>query len=173
MFSLGIATAQNVDKAIYWYRKAADQGNDLGQFNLGILYYEGKGVSQDYGKAFHWINKAAKQGFSKACGQLGTMYIFGEGVAVSLDKAYQYSLQAAKGGDSLGFYNIGQFYGQGVFLEQNDIQAYAHYSISVNMEDPLVVAKKRFSELKARMTSAQIQAAEQEIPKLRQKYGLQ
>jgi hypothetical protein len=35
------------------------------------------------------------------------------------------------------------------------------------------MAQKYLTAIKARMTPAQIQAAEQEIPKLRQKYGLQ
>jgi TPR repeat protein len=31
-----------------WYRRAADHGLAGAQFNLGIMYAEGQGVSQDY-----------------------------------------------------------------------------------------------------------------------------
>jgi TPR repeat protein len=34
-----------------WYRKAADQGRANAQFNLALLYQNGKGVPRDYGAA--------------------------------------------------------------------------------------------------------------------------
>ena len=30
-----------------WYRKAAEQGDAVAQYNLGVLYHEGHGVAQD------------------------------------------------------------------------------------------------------------------------------
>jgi TPR repeat protein len=34
-------------KAVYWYQKAADQGQAQTQFNLGVKYAFGKGVLKD------------------------------------------------------------------------------------------------------------------------------
>ncbi len=42
-----------------WYRKAAEQGNDSAQFNLGVMYTKGRGVPQDYVQAHMWYNLAA------------------------------------------------------------------------------------------------------------------
>ena len=45
-----------------WYRKAAEQGYADAQYNLGILYANGQGVTQDYAEAARWYRKAADQG---------------------------------------------------------------------------------------------------------------
>jgi len=41
-------------KAIKWYRKAANLGYAVAQFNLGVMYDCGKGVPQDFEKAYVW-----------------------------------------------------------------------------------------------------------------------
>ena len=37
----------------------AQQGNTRAQFNLGLMYDEGRGMPQDYGQAYLWFNLAA------------------------------------------------------------------------------------------------------------------
>ena len=56
----------NLQQAIYWYEKAANQGVDISQYELGNLYYEGEGVEKDLQKAMYWYKKAAKQGLHEA-----------------------------------------------------------------------------------------------------------
>ena len=41
------------------FRKAAESGDAVGQFNLGVMYYSGKGVPQDYVTAHMWFNLSA------------------------------------------------------------------------------------------------------------------
>lgn len=57
---------QSYEKAVYWYRKAAEQGNMVAQHNLGNCYYKGEGVTQNYNEAIQWYRKAAEQGDSYA-----------------------------------------------------------------------------------------------------------
>ena len=45
-----------------WYRKAADQGLADGQYNVGVLYENGWGVTKDIDQAKVWYQKAADQG---------------------------------------------------------------------------------------------------------------
>ena len=52
--------------AAEWYRKAADQGSDFGQWNLGSMYEDGKGVAQNDKLALSWYRKAANQGHNQA-----------------------------------------------------------------------------------------------------------
>ncbi|MDC4501121.1 sel1 repeat family protein, partial [Acinetobacter baumannii] len=59
-------TAQDYKIAVEWYQKAATQGNVNAQFNLGILYAKGLGVSKNYEIAKQWIEKAAEQGHENA-----------------------------------------------------------------------------------------------------------
>ena len=45
-----------------WYRLAAEQGVAKAQFDLGVMYYKGRGVPQDFVYAHIWFNVAASQG---------------------------------------------------------------------------------------------------------------
>ena len=38
-------------KAVEWYREAAEQGHAGAQFNLGVCYANGEGMSKDVGQA--------------------------------------------------------------------------------------------------------------------------
>ena len=61
-------------------RRAADQGNADAQFNLGVMYAEGRGVPRDDAEAARWYRCAADQGEAAAQFNLGLMYAKGEGV---------------------------------------------------------------------------------------------
>ena len=52
---------QDYSEAVRWTRKAANQGNALGQTNLGVMYGKGRGVPQDYVQAHIWFNLAASR----------------------------------------------------------------------------------------------------------------
>ena len=67
-------------QAVFWYRKAAEQGYADAQYNLGFCYCEGEGVSQDYTQAVYWLRKAAEQGNADAQFLLEGCYCYGEGV---------------------------------------------------------------------------------------------
>ena len=57
-----------------WYRKAADQGHAMAQYNLGVMYSKGQGVEKDEVEAMKWYRKAADQGLADAQYNLGCMY---------------------------------------------------------------------------------------------------
>jgi len=46
--------------------KKAEAGNANAQYNLGLCYYKGAGVTKDEKEAVNWWTKAAKQGDSRA-----------------------------------------------------------------------------------------------------------
>lgn len=54
MFENGLGVAQDFGQAVYWYRKAAEQGYADGQANLGYMYRNGYGVTQDTVIALAW-----------------------------------------------------------------------------------------------------------------------
>ena len=47
-------------KALYWYEKAAEQGNAWAQFGSGLLYALGEGTAKNASKARYWLQKAAQ-----------------------------------------------------------------------------------------------------------------
>ncbi len=84
--------------ALREWHPLAEQGNAKAQYNLGIMYSEGKGVPQDYAEAVKWYRKAAEQGQAKRCyrkpaeqGQAEAQYnlgvMYGNGLSVSQDYA--------------------------------------------------------------------------------------
>jgi TPR repeat protein len=44
------------------YTNSAEQGVAGAQYNLGVMYYKGQGITQNYKQAFDWYSKAAAQG---------------------------------------------------------------------------------------------------------------
>ena len=50
------------------------------QFNLGVMYLNGRGVPQDDAEAVKWHRLAAEQGYASAQFNLGVMYLNGRGV---------------------------------------------------------------------------------------------
>ena len=79
------------EQAVYWYRKAADQGHAAAQNALGWMYKSGKGVSVDKKQAAYWFRKAAVQGHAVA--QYGLGSIYGEkrlvGAAIAIEDREQ------------------------------------------------------------------------------------
>ena len=52
---------KDLEKAFYWYQKAAENGNKTAQYNLGESYELGNGgVNKDEIKAFEWYRKSAE-----------------------------------------------------------------------------------------------------------------
>ena len=49
-----------------WYRKAAEQGLEEAQYNLGKAYINGEGVEKNPSMAIAWWRKAAVQGYARA-----------------------------------------------------------------------------------------------------------
>mmetsp|Transcript_22163 Transcript_22163/g.76136 ORF Transcript_22163/g.76136 Transcript_22163/m.76136 type:complete len:154 (+) Transcript_22163:65-526(+) len=54
-----------------WFRRAAEQGFPNGQFNLGQLYFHGRGMAQSDDEGVKWFRLAAQQGNPGALFGLG------------------------------------------------------------------------------------------------------
>jgi hypothetical protein len=79
-------------------KRAAEQGDDVAQSELGYAYTTGKGVLKDDVIAANWYRLAAEQENSTAQFHLGNAYENGLGVAKSPEDAiHWYRLSAAQG----------------------------------------------------------------------------
>jgi TPR repeat protein len=56
----GYFNEQDYEQAVYWWKKAAEQGHAQAQNNLGGCYAQGLGVAQDYTQAVYWYTRAAE-----------------------------------------------------------------------------------------------------------------
>lgn len=74
--------AQSDEEATHWYKKGAEQEYALAQFNLGIMFLNGRGVEQNDAEAARWCNKfAADKGLAMAQHHMGTLHAMCRGVA--------------------------------------------------------------------------------------------
>ena len=97
---------KNLPEAAKWYRKAAEQGYPQAQYNLGLLYEDGKGMTRNYHKATQWYQRAAKKGLSEAQNNLAVLYILGKGVAKDRSRAETLFRRAAKQGNRNAIRNL-------------------------------------------------------------------
>jgi len=61
-----MSTFGNPSKAYEWYMKSAKLGNKIGQYNVCLSLYYGKGVSKNKKEARKWCQRAVDQGYKKA-----------------------------------------------------------------------------------------------------------
>jgi hypothetical protein len=98
MYLNGQGVPQDYAQALYWYRKAAEQGDADTQSSLGFMYRVGRGVPQDYAQALYWFRKAAEQGDANGQYSLGFMLKEGQGAPIDYVQAYMwFNLAVASG----------------------------------------------------------------------------
>ncbi len=117
--------------AIRIFRQFADQGYASAQYNLGVMYERGQGVTQDYDAAVRWYRKAAEQGNAKAQTNLGVMYHNGWGVPQDYTEALRWFRKAAAQGHAGAQYNLGQMYRRGQGVKQDYVRAYVWWELAV------------------------------------------
>lgn len=88
------------ETALSAFRPLAEQGHASAQYNLGVMYRNGKGVAQDYREAVRWYRLAAEQGDASAQYNLGVMYANGEGMAQDYITAHVWLNIAAANGNT-------------------------------------------------------------------------
>lgn len=91
---------RDFDKAIHWYKMAAEQGDPVAQYHLGLSYDSGQGVIPDYVEAVRWYRRAAQQGYAIAQHAIGYMYRVGNGVAQDYIRAHMWANIARRNGDN-------------------------------------------------------------------------
>jgi hypothetical protein len=103
-------------KAAELFRGPAEAGDPAAQYNLGVLYEDGKGVTKDFAAAAAWYRKSADQGYAEAQNNLANLYTFGLGVPLDVAEAVTWLTKAAEQGNPGAQFNLGIMYtlGQGV-----------------------------------------------------------
>ena len=115
--------------ALREWQPLAEQGQAVAQYQLGLLYANGKGVTKDDAQARQWYEKSAAQGRADAQVNLGILYDYGRGVPQDFKKAvYWYRLSANQGND-LAQRQLGLLYERGDGVQQDYVEAYMWYSL--------------------------------------------
>ena len=81
-FAKGLSAYTNGDYeiALREWTPLAERGDAKAQYNLGVMYENGEGVSQHYKTAAKWYRASAEQDFPPAANALGELYLWGAGM---------------------------------------------------------------------------------------------
>jgi TPR repeat protein len=136
-FEEGVAAyqANNIPLAVKEFRAAAEQGDANSQFNLGLMYEKGIGVSVDEKQAIAWYRKSAEQGNSNAQFNLAVLYENGRGTAVDFAQANQWYRKASLQGDGLAVGNLGMLYLRGQGVPANKVAGLSLLLLSVTLDN--------------------------------------
>jgi TPR repeat protein len=153
------------EAAMRLIRPLAEQGNVEAQFNLGVMYAQGKGVPQDYAQAAAWYRKAADQSDVRAQNNLGLMYDKGQGVPQDYAEAAAWYRKAADQGFAYAQHNLGALYRDGRGVPQDYVQAHMWLNLAAARFDASEKelrdrAAERRDQVAAKMTPAQIAEAQ-------------
>jgi TPR repeat protein len=136
----------NFEAAALQNQKAALKGSSVAQYNLGVAYEKGQGVSIDFKEAVKWYRKAADQGDASAQNNLGSMYQNGMGVPQNSSEALKWYRKAADKGYDNAENNIGTMYnfGQGVQIDYAEAEKW--YRLAADKGN--VIAQKNLKSLR-------------------------
>ncbi len=130
-FKTGVDAYQRGDyaTALSEWQPLAEQGQAVAQYQLGLLYSNGKGVTKDDAKARQWYEKAAVQGHTEAQVNLGVLLMYARGGQQDYKMAVYYLRLAANQGNDLAQRKLGQMYERGEGVQQDNVKAYMWYSL--------------------------------------------
>jgi len=158
-YEAGVNAAFNGDfkTAFQEFQRAAEDGLDLAQYNLGILYFTGQGVTRDYAEAYRWTLAAAEQGHVAAQFNVGSLYYEGQGVKRDYAKAVEWFASAGKSGHAEAAFELARMYSEGDHVKRDRVQAHAWASMALANEHPDAEAMR--NRLERRMKTAQLSEA--------------
>lgn len=142
-------TNENMKKAFYYYKKAADLGHDGALFKVAFMTYEGEGTRKDVAAAANYTKSLADKGYTDAQYAIAIMFKNGEcGFFGAAQKAFKYFTSAAEQGHAPAQIELGRI----LFFEKHLIDqaifwwacAYVHGSSSSEASNK---AKDLFNDL--------------------------
>lgn len=104
---------QDYKKAIEWYLKSAEQGDESAQNMVRQIYFK----LQDYDNLLKWCKKGIEQNQTDAKYTMGLIFLKGYGVEKNILKAKELYEKAAEDNDASTQYQLGRLY-----FDKNELQ---------------------------------------------------
>lgn len=107
-------------------RRLAEGGDAGAQVELGLRFFEGRGVAESDSAAFAWFSRAAALGSPEGMYHLGNLYALGLGVPAGEtnadQRAAQFFFEAARRGHAGAQHSLGLLYltGKGVQTDKGE-----------------------------------------------------
>lgn len=126
LYVRGLGVEEDFDKATFFFRKAAENGDRVAQYNLGYCYETS--IYSNKREAFNWYLKAATQGDADAQNNVGLFYYYGIGVNQDYTQAFKWFLKSANGNSSFASKYLGRCYEYGYGVQTNYQKAVDWYA---------------------------------------------
>ncbi len=137
---------------------AAETGDAIAQFNLAVMWDNGKGTLENDAEALQWYRKAAVQDHAVAHFFVGVVYAEGRGVPQDDAEALIWFRNAAELGLASTQFKLGYMYSSGQGVTENLTEAYFWFSLAVSNGES--GAEGARSVIEKRMTRDQIAEAQ-------------
>lgn len=152
------------DAALKEWLPLAERGHILAQYDVGLMFDDGRGAPQSDAEALRWYRKAADQGHAGAQNNLALMYAAGQGVIRDDAEAVSWWRKAAEQGYAQAQYNLGIMYANGWGTSIDNVQAHMWFDLATMNYPPgdnqKAVVQYREKLAATRMTPAQIDEAQ-------------
>lgn len=138
-YECGIGISRNIDKAIFWYKKAFAQGSVDAALSLAMIFIDNE--KMDFPMGIKLLEYCAEKGNHDAEVILGEFYLLGIGVNAESKKACKLYENAAKGGSVEGAVSLGEY----LEFERQDVKtAISWYkkAAAANNEDAIEHLKR-------------------------------
>lgn len=100
MYSKGLGTPVDNQKAIEYLEKSAELGNQYAKRSLALEYISGGNITQDTQNGISLLTECADSGDAFSCCKLGCLYLFGiDGIKKDKEKAIEWLNKSAKQGN--------------------------------------------------------------------------
>lgn len=119
--------AQSID----FLKKASDRGHIQSLIELGLCYYNGRGVAQDRNTALDYWSKAANLGSEDASIRIAFNNILNSQKSNSVYEDYKFLLGAYENGSLMAEIALGFCYEKGIVVKQNKSEANKFYRNAV------------------------------------------
>jgi TPR repeat protein len=157
--ALTAVDANNMPLAYNEFLAGAKEGHIYCQYNVGLMYEQGLGITKNDKEAVYWYKQSAIQGNSAAQFNLGVCYENGIGTNVDFEKANEWYRKASVQGDGLAVGNLGMLYIRGQGVKENKVAGLALLLMSTSMDpSPENQAKNNISKTGGLTTAMVTQA---------------
>lgn len=123
LYLRGLGVPRDVDTALEWLGRAAEQDFTQSQLLLANLLALGEDVLRDSERAAYWYRRAAELGVAEAQNSLGVALGAGDGVEKNEAEAVEWYLKAAEQGMVAAQANLGVSLLRGTGVERDPAQA--------------------------------------------------
>ena len=144
MYLNGQGTEQDINKAVEWLNKAAEQNNPDALYQLGYIYSSEEYSIADTEKAFEYYARAlenyieAEKENENATAEyrIGRMYFNGMGIEENVSEAVKWLEKAALNHNATAAYQLYKIYSDGNLIEADFEKASAFLKMACLLENP-------------------------------------